>query len=224
MRGIQRPAIASMVPTAQGLCVMLDVGANADCKPLHLYQFALMGQIYARLVLKIAQPRVGLLNIGEEASKGNALAQGAHRLLAQAPESLGFIGNVEGRDIFEGKADVVVCDGFTGNVILKLAEGIASFGAGVVREEIRRGTGVKLGALLMRPALRRLKRRLNYEEYGGALLLGTRGVCVIGHGRSSARALRNAIEVAARSIRSDLEQAIWRAVASNPLSAAGAGT
>ncbi len=212
MRGIRRPAIASTIPTAEGACVVLDVGANAENKPLHLYQFALMGRLYAQLVLEIPKPRVGLLNIGEEPSKGNALSQAAHHLLAQRREQLDFIGNVEGRDIFEGKADVVVCDGFTGNVILKMAESIVSVGGRMVRQEIRRNWVATFGALLMTPAFHGLKSSLNYEEYGGALLLGTRGVCVIGHGRSSPLAIRNAIKAAARAVNSHLEDAIHQVV------------
>lgn len=212
MQGIKRPAIASMLPTALGSCIILDVGANADSKPLHLYQFALMGRMYAKLVLGIANPRVGLLNIGEEPSKGNALTQAAHQLLARSRERLNFVGNVEGRDIFEGKADVVVCDGFTGNVILKLAESITTVGGRMVKQEIRRRWLAMFGALLMRPAISGLRESLDYEAYGGALLLGTRGVCVIGHGRSSSRAICKAIEVAARSIRSNLEEAIHQVV------------
>ncbi len=212
LSGIKRPAIASMFPTRGGPCVILDVGANADVRPLHLYQFAMMGRLYAQLVLDIAEPRVGLLNIGEEPTKGNALTQAAHRLLADAGGELNFAGNVEGRDIFDGKADVVVCDGFTGNVILKLAESILTVGGGMIRQEVRRRWSTTLGALLMKPALADMKRRMDYETYGGALLLGTRGICVIGHGRSSARAIANAIAVAARSVRSGLEDAIGRAV------------
>jgi len=206
-----------VVPTGSGQCVVLDVGANADCKPLHLYQFAQMGRIYAQLVLGVEHPRVGLLNIGEEPSKGNALSQAAYQLLDQSREALGFIGNVEGRDVFDGGADVVVCDGFTGNVILKFIESIVSVGGQVVRREIRAHVPAMAGALLMRPAIKGLKQRLNYEEYGGALLLGTKGVCVIGHGRSSARAIRKAIEVAARTIRGNLEEAILAAAESDAM-------
>jgi len=214
MPGILRPAIATIIPTFGGQCVILDVGANSDCKPIHLYQFAHMGRIYANLVMGIPEPRVGLLNIGEEPTKGSALAQAAYQLLDASRAALNFVGNVEGRDIFAGKAEVVVCDGFTGNVILKLAGSLAGVGAKILAEEVGRSTTVKLGALLMKPALLRLKRRFNYEEYGGALLLGTRGISVICHGRSSPRAIRNAIRVAERTIRGDLEGAISRVLAS----------
>jgi len=210
MPGIQRPAIGTTIPTPEGRCVMLDVGANADCKPMHLYQFAHMGRIFAQLVLEQENPRVGLLNIGEEETKGSALAQAAHKLLAADRERLNFVGNVEGRDIFAGRADVVVCDGFTGNVILKLAGGIANVGARMAAHEIKRSPLIRLGALLMKPALAGLKRRFDYEEYGGALLVGTRGISVICHGRSSPRAIRNAVRVALRAIRGDLEGTITR--------------
>ncbi len=227
MHGIKRPAIASIFPTRVGPCVILDVGANADVRPLHLYQFAVMGRLYAQRVLGIESPRVGLLNIGEEPTKGNALAQAAHQLLAGSRAELNFVGNVEGRDIFEGKADVVVCDGFTGNVILKLAESILTVGGQIVKEEVRRRWLTVVGALLMKPALAEMKHRMNYETYGGALLLGTRGICVIGHGRSSPRAIARAIDVAARSVRSRLEDAISQAVearAAAPLEIVAGGT
>ena len=212
MHGIKRPGLASMFPTRGGPCVILDVGANADVRPLHLYQFAVMGRLYAQRVLGIESPRVGLLNIGEEPGKGNALTQAAHQLLAGARAELNFVGNVEGRDLFDGKADVVVCDGFTGNVILKLAESILTVGGRMIKEEVRRRWLTTVGALLMKPALADIKHRLNYESYGGALLLGTRGICVIGHGSSSPRAIATAIDVAARSVRGRLEDAIGQAI------------
>lgn len=210
--GIHRPAIATMIPTQQGQCVILDVGANADCKPFHLYQFAHMGRAYAQLLLGIESPRVGLLNIGEEPTKGSALAQAAYQLLDRAGSELNFVGNVEGRDILGGKADVVVCDGFTGNVILKLAGSLAGFGSRLLAREVRRNPYLLLGALMMKPALAGFKKRLNYEEYGGALLLGTRGISVICHGKSSPRAMSNAVRVALRSVRRDLEGEISRSL------------
>jgi len=219
MPGILRPAIATLVPTSRGQCVILDVGANADCKPIHLYQFAHMGRIYANLVMGIAEPRVGLLNIGEEPTKGSALAQAAYQLMDQSRAALNFVGNVEGRDIFAGSAEVVVCDGFTGNVILKLAGSLAEIGSRMIRQEVNRSAPIRLGALLMKPALAGMKRRFNYEEYGGALLLGTRGVSVICHGRSSPRAIGNAIRMAVRTIRGDLEGAISRVLAAQDSSA-----
>jgi glycerol-3-phosphate acyltransferase PlsX len=214
MPGILRPAIATTIPTFAGQCVILDVGANADCKPIHLFQFAHMGRIYANLVLGIPEPRVGLLNIGEEPTKGSALTQAAYQLMDGSRAALNFVGNVEGRDIFAGAAEVVVCDGFTGNVILKLAGSLPGVGSRILGEEVRRSMTAWLGALFMKPALLRLKRRFNYEEYGGALLLGTRGVSVICHGRSSPRAIGNAIRMAERTIRGGLESAISRVLAS----------
>lgn len=221
-RGVARPAIATVMPTPQGPCVILDVGANADCKPSHLYQFAQMGRIYAERALGISAPRVGLLNIGQEPGKGNAVTQAAYQLLDASRERLGFIGNVEGRDIFAGRADVVVCDGFTGNVVLKLIESIAGAARRMFREEIKRNPLYGIGALLMRPAVAGVVNRMNYEEHGGALLLGTRGVSVIGHGHSSPRAIRNAILMAARSVRGDLEAAVLAAM-ETPETAVAAG-
>ncbi len=213
MPGILRPAIATVIPTNTGQCVMLDVGANADCKPINLYQFAHMGRIYASLVLGIAEPRVGLLNIGEEPTKGSTLAQAAYHLLEDSPLPINFVGNVEGRDIFSGKADVVVCDGFTGNVILKLAGSLAELGSRIIAREVRRSPILRLGGLLMKPSLTGLKKRFNYEEYGGALLLGTKGISVVSHGRSSARAISSAIRVAVRASMQGLEDAISRVLA-----------
>lgn len=212
MRGVERPAIATIIPTAQGRCVVLDGGANADCRPSHLYQFAHMGRIYAEHALGVPNPRVGLLNIGEEPCKGNAVTQAAYQLLDSARDSVNFIGNVEGRDILAGRADVVVCDGFTGNVILKLAESLASVGKQMISEEVKRNPFYSLAALAMKPVFSGVARRMNYEEYGGALLLGTRGVCVIGHGRSTPRAIRNAILTGLRSARTNPESLLWQAL------------
>lgn len=214
--GIKRPAIAILCPTTRGDCVLLDVGANADCKPLHLYQFAWMGRQYAKRMLGIEHPRVGLLSIGEEPGKGNQLTIGAHELMAEKRDELGFCGNIEGQDIFEGGADVVVCDGFTGNVILKLIESIVSVSRQVIRRELRQSLMALLGAFLMKPTLSSLKKSLNYEEYGGALLLGVRGITVIGHGRSSPQAVCNAVKVATRAVRSDLMASIGSVAESAP--------
>ena len=189
---VSRPAIASIFPNRGKGCVVLDVGATSDCKPNHLVQFAEMGSCYAHDVLGLPTPRVGLLSIGEEATKGDELRQETHRLLAETP-NLNFIGNVEGRDILRGEVDVVVTDGFTGNVVLKLAESVVGHLAQSARREIGRNLQSKLGALLMRPAFERLKGQFDYAEYGGAPLLGVDGVIFIGHGRSSPRAIRSAI-------------------------------
>jgi len=212
IESIQRPAIATVLPTPQGNVVILDVGATSDCKPLHLYQFAMMGSIYARLVLRVERPRVGLLNIGEEAEKGSELYYEAHQLLKRSP--IHFIGNVEGRDIILGTADVVVCDGFVGNVLLKFAESVIPSLASTIRDEIQRHPLSMMAGLLLKPAFRRLRRRLDYAEVGGAPLLGVDGNCIIAHGRSNVTAIKNAIRVAARcaeagvadSIRAELQR------------------
>jgi glycerol-3-phosphate acyltransferase PlsX len=177
--------------------VLLDVGANVDCKSHNLAQFAVMGEIYARSVLKIKEPRVGLLSIGEEETKGNDLTREAFPLLKTLP--IRFIGNVEGRDIFSGLADVIVCDGFVGNVALKTSEGVGRFVRDVLRESLTRTVTAQVGALLSRKAFNEFRRRLDYREYGGAPLLGVRGVCIIGHGSSNDRAIFNGIRVAYES-------------------------
>jgi len=196
--GVDRPALATPMPSSTGTpCVLLDVGANVDCKPHNLAQFAVMGEIYARSVLKIGSPRVGLLSIGEEETKGNDLTREAFPLLKALP--IRFIGNVEGRDIFSGLADVIVCDGFVGNVALKTSEGVGRFVRDVLRESLTRTVTAKVVALLSRQAFNEFRRRLDYREYGGAPLLGVRGVCIIGHGSSNDRAIFNGIRVAYES-------------------------
>jgi glycerol-3-phosphate acyltransferase PlsX len=195
MTGVDRPALATPMPTSKGNpCVLLDVGANVDCKPHNLEQFAVMGEMYARSVLKIHEPRVGLLSIGEEEAKGNDLTREAFPLLKALP--INFIGNVEGRDIFNGSADVIVCDGFVGNVALKTSEGIGRFVRDALRESLTRTVTAKVGALLSRQAFNAFRRRLDPSEYGGAPLLGVRGVCIIGHGSSNDVAIYNGIRVA----------------------------
>ncbi len=200
---VQRPAIAAVFPNRSQGCVVLDVGATSDCKPVHLVQFAEMGKAYAHFVLGLADPRVGLLSIGEEESKGNELVQQAHKLLAPMTD-LNFIGNVEGRDILEGGVDVVVTDGFTGNVVLKLAESVSRHMAQLFRREISRHWISRLGAWLLRPAFLRLRSAVDYAEYGAAPLLGVNGVCYIGHGRSSPRAIRSGL----RAVATYLEQRV----------------
>lgn len=196
--GVDRPALATPMPSSTGTpCVLLDVGANVDCKPHNLAQFAVMGEIYARTVLKIENPRVGLLSIGEEETKGNDLTREAFPLLKALP--IHFIGNVEGRDIFSGLADVIVCDGFVGNVALKTSEGVGRFVREVLRASLTRTVTAKVGALLSRQAFNDFRHRLDYREYGGAPLLGVRGVCIIGHGSSNDRAIYNGIRVAYES-------------------------
>lgn len=211
---VDRPAIATCIPTEHGSCVLLDVGANAECKPGHLLQFGIMGEVYARHILAKPDPRIGLLNIGEESSKGDELAQGAFQLLSRS--RLHFIGNVEGRDIFRGAADVVVCDGFTGNIVLKFSESVIELLTMLLRREINRDRRSKLGAWMLKPAFERFRRELDYAEYGGAPLLGINGACVIAHGSSSPKAIRNAIRVAGEFIDHRLNDHIAAAVAAVP--------
>jgi glycerol-3-phosphate acyltransferase PlsX len=201
--GVARPAIAVVIPAKQGPSVLIDSGANADARPEHLLQFAHMGSIFAREVLEIGDPEVRLLSIGEEAEKGNQLTLEAHALLAGA-EGLRFAGNTESRDLLVGAADVVVCDGFTGNVALKLMEGTIKAVLDALREQITASRRGRVGGLLVRPAARGLRQRLDPETYGGAYLLGLRGLAVIAHGNSSRRAIANAIRLAARGVEHDV--------------------
>ncbi len=194
--GVDRPALAAVLPTTAGTpCVLLDVGANVDCRAQNLVQFAVMGELYARSVLKIKRPRVGLLSIGEEEGKGNELTGEAFPFLKELP--LNFIGNVEGRDIYNGNADVIVCDGFVGNVALKTSEGLTRLVRDMLKDSLRRTVTAQVGALLSRKAFSAFKRKTDPSEYGGAPLLGVRGVCIVGHGSSNDRAIRNGIRVAA---------------------------
>jgi len=212
--GVDRPALAAIMPTSTGSpCILLDVGANVDCKPHNLEQFAVMGEMYARRVIKIRQPRVGLLSIGEEEGKGNELSREAFPLLKQLP--INFIGNVEGRDVFNGNCDVVICDGFVGNVALKASEGIGRMVSDLLRESLTKTVTAQAGALLSRKALKEFKKRLDYREYGGAPLLGARGVCIVGHGSSNDRAIYNGIRVAAEFARAGINEGLEREFASN---------
>jgi glycerol-3-phosphate acyltransferase PlsX len=196
LAGVDRPALTAMLPTSTGQpCVLLDVGANVDCDPENLVQFAVMGHMYAKNVLHVASPRVGLLSIGEEDSKGNSLTRDTLPLLRAL--GLNFIGNVEGRDLFNGRVDVVVCDGFVGNVALKTSEGLAKLVSSSLRESLKMTVTSQVGAMLSQKAFKAFKSRLDYSEYGGAPLLGVRGVCVVGHGSSNDRAIMNGIRVAA---------------------------
>jgi glycerol-3-phosphate acyltransferase PlsX len=194
--GVDRPALAATIPTRRRPAILLDVGASVECRPQHLLQFAIMGSVYARVAFGLENPRVGLLSIGEEATKGNELTREAHRLLKTSP--LAFIGNVEARDVYSGNADVIVCDGFTGNVALKISEGLVDVVESLLSDELSRTITMRVGSLLTRRALRRFKRRVDYSEYGGAPLLGLAGVTIVGHGRSSAKAVRNAVALAYR--------------------------
>jgi len=204
--GVARPAIATFCPTRKGFTLFIDVGANADCKPHHLVQFAAMGRIYSEHVLDVENPRVGLLNIGEEASKGSEIVQEAYKLLAEREEN--FIGNVEGSAVFAGKADVVVCDGFIGNVILKAVEGFAGFLMGTIRFEIQQSIRARVGGWMLKRRLKAIFKGFDYVQYGGAPLLGCRGVSIICHGKSNEEAIANAVLLASRAVRERLGELI----------------
>ncbi len=204
--GIDRPAIAILFPTKNGGTVLLDGGANSDCLPKHLVQFALMGEVYVETYLGRKNPRIGLLNIGEEQSKGNELSKETHLLLKES--GLNFVGNVEGRDIFSETVDVVVTDGFVGNVVLKFTESIIYYINNLIREGIAGSVSAKAGALLMRPVFSKMKRTLDYAEYGGMPLLGVDGVTIIGHGTSSSKAIKNAVFAAERFISNGINDRI----------------
>ncbi|MDQ3282338.1 MAG: phosphate acyltransferase PlsX [Acidobacteriota bacterium] len=194
IEGVSRPALAAILPNAKGHVVLLDVGANVDAKPEYLREFAVMGHFYAQMIFGIAEPRVGLLSVGEEEGKGNQMTKETFRIMKET--GLNFIGNAEGRDVFNGNADVIVCDGFIGNVVLKASESLAEMLGKMIREEITRSLPRKMGALLVKGAFDDLKKRTDYSEYGGAPLLGVKGGCIISHGRSNAKAIKNAIRVA----------------------------
>jgi phosphate acyltransferase len=194
---VDRPALAAVFPTSKGsAAVVVDVGANVDCKPHNLEQFAVMGEIYYRSIFGVGRPRVGLLSVGEEESKGNDLTKDAYPLLKSLP--INFIGNVEGRDLYNGHADVIVCDGFVGNVALKTSEGLVEAVRFLLKESLQSTITSQVGALLSKRAFADFKKRLDYSEYGGAPLLGVKGVCIVGHGSSNANAIKNAIRVAAQ--------------------------
>jgi phosphate acyltransferase len=209
--GVDRPALATTIPTRTRPAVLLDAGASVECRPSHLLQFAIMGGIYARLAFDAERPRIGLLSIGEEETKGNELTREAHRLLKASP--LNFIGNVEGREIYSGVADVIVCDGFTGNVVLKTSEGLVDTVEALLGDELQGTFSSQVGYLLSRRAFRRFRRRVDYSEYGGAPLLGVAGLAVVGHGRSSVKAVRNAIAMAYRYAKSDFTTRVEREIA-----------
>lgn len=192
LTGVDRPALAATIPTQGRPAILLDVGASVECRPHHLLQFAVMGSLYSRVAFGVELPRVGLLSIGDEEGKGNDLTREAHRLLKASP--LTFIGNIEARNVYTGQADVVVCDGFTGNVALKTGEGLVE----MIEAELSSTFAMRVGSLLARRALRQLRRRVDYSEYGGAPLVGLAGVAIVGHGRSNAKAVRNAIAMAYR--------------------------
>ena len=217
IEGIDRPAIAAVLPTLRGRAVMVDVGANVDCRPKHLLQFAVMGGAYAARVLGIADPRIGLMSNGAEDTKGTEVVIHAAQLLRSS--NLRFIGNMEGRDFFDGVADVAVCDGFVGNLLLKFGEGLALGIFAMLREELSRGLLVRLGVTLATPRLRALARRMDYTEYGGAPLLGVNGICIIAHGSSKAKTIRSSIALAAESVRARIVETIRADLQLAPLDA-----
>ncbi len=210
--GISRPAIAGWIPTTRGFALVLDLGANVDCRSEHLVDFALMGEALFRILTNSQSPRIGLLSNGEEDTKGNALVKSTRELLKAS--ALNFVGNVEGKDIFFDKADVVVCDGFVGNILLKGCEGLAEFMTSFIKQEIRRRPLALLGALGMRGVFKRMKRRFDYAEYGGAPLVGVNGIVIVTHGRADERAVRNAVLLARRLVEADyigqLKEAVSR--------------
>ncbi len=219
--GVERPALGGLLPTKDGVCMVIDMGANTDCKPEYLQQFALMGSIYMERIQHLDHPRVGLLANGEEEGKGNQQVQAAYQLLKVTATTLGinFIGNIEGRDIFTGTVAVVVCDGFVGNVVLKLSEGLSETLLGLIRAEMTKSLPNKLAAAVLRSDLRKMGKRLDYAEYGGLPLLGINGVAIISHGRSNAKAIKNALRVA----RETAERGVAAAIAEG-LAKLGTGT
>jgi glycerol-3-phosphate acyltransferase PlsX len=210
--GVHRPAIATMMPTIKGPFVLIDAGANVDCDPENLLQFALMGHAYCKTMLDNPEPKIALLSIGEEDTKGNLLTKEAFKLLKDA--AIRFIGNIEGKDIFMGHADVVVCDGFIGNIVLKTSEGLAEVILKMLKREIADVATGRIGYLLMKPALRNFRKKTDYAEYGGAPLLGINGTCIISHGRSSAKAIRNAIKAASEFSRKKVHEIITEEIKS----------
>lgn len=213
--GVKRPALGGVLPTRTGVCLVIDLGANTDCKPEYLEQFALMGSIYMERIFHVKAPRVGLLANGEEEGKGNELVREAHSLLKVSAKTMGlnFIGNVEGRDIPGGTADVIVCDGFVGNVVLKLSEGLADTLFGLIRTEMTSSLPKKLAAAVLKPGLKNIAKRLDYAEYGGIPLLGINGAAIVSHGRSNAKAIKNALRVARETAETNVTEAISEGLA-----------
>ena len=205
LQNVLRPAIATLMPNITGTTLLLDVGANTDCKSENLFQFAIMGGVYAKEIMQIAKPRIALLSNGEEECKGNELTKETHQLMKKLPN---FIGNAEGRDIFNANVDVLVCDGFSGNVILKSCEGVAGAIFKILKADIKTNLISKLGAVLMKPSFMRLKKKIDWQEYGGAPLLGVKGCVIISHGKSDARAIQNAIFQALHFSEANINKAI----------------
>jgi phosphate acyltransferase len=217
--GVERPAIAAALPSLAGFTVLIDAGANVDPKPRHLFQFAVMGHVYSRDIIGKDNPRVGLLSVGEEEGKGNELVKDTFESLRGS--SLNFIGNIEGRDIYNGRCDVVVTDGFTGNVCLKISESLAEMLTSMIREELNRDVLAKAGAVLAQGAFARMKRRVDYTEMGGAPLLGINGASIICHGASPVKAIKNALRVATEWVRNDVNEHIKTALEAESVLAEG---
>jgi glycerol-3-phosphate acyltransferase PlsX len=209
LKGIDRPAIGAVFPTmyAGKSVIVLDVGANVDCKPKYLEQFALMGTVYSKYVLGVESPKVGLINIGEESSKGNELAKEVYKMLSENPK-IPFVGNAEGRDVLSGNFDVIVCDGFVGNVLLKFAEAVGEIMLQIVKEELPYGIRGKIGTGILKPNLRRIKQRIDHAEHGGALLFGVNGIAIISHGSSQAPSIFNAIRIAKEAVENQVLERI----------------
>jgi glycerol-3-phosphate acyltransferase PlsX len=208
IKGVSRPPIAIQFPAAEGSTLVLDNGANTDCSPENLQQFALMGQLYAKNVMKIENPKVALLNIGEEKTKGNNLSKESYQVLSDDPRIKNFIGNVEGRDIFSDKVDVVVTDGFVGNVVLKTTEGAASFFLDLIKESFKTNLRSKIAAFLIKPYLKKVLKKIDYRQYGGAPLLGVNGIVIISHGSSDSTAIYNAVKTAKKTVKEDIVELI----------------
>jgi glycerol-3-phosphate acyltransferase PlsX len=214
LKGVERPALSLLVPTLSGPTLLIDVGANVNCQPHHLEQFAVMGRIFMESVMGLKEPRIALMSVGEERTKGNDLTREVYALLMAS--SMNFIGNVEGKDIYSGKADVIVSDGFTGNIALKVSEGVVDTMFNMARTEIMKNFFAKIGFLLMKRHLKKLYKRVDYSEYGGAQLLGINGVCIIGHGRSNVVAVKNAIKMAKDFVKNRVQEKIQAEI--SPLS------
>lgn len=206
IEGVSRPAIGSLIPHGQGVTLLIDVGANLECKPHHMLQFGIMGEIYMKDVYGISEPKIALLNIGEEETKGSDVLRGAHKLLTQS--NLNFIGNIEGRDVMSGRVDVIVCEGFVGNVVLKFAESFNGVYSKTLKRKIGRKVFSNIGAFLLKPTFDRLRRIYDYEEYGGAPLLGISGTCMICHGSSTPKAIKHAVIEASAMIKQKVNQKI----------------
>ncbi|MBI3189780.1 MAG: phosphate acyltransferase PlsX [Ignavibacteriales bacterium] len=210
LEGVSRPTIGAFLPSEKGVCLLLDAGANVDCRPQHLFEFAIMGSIYAKEMFNFPNPSIGLLNVGEEESKGNEVVKETHKLLSKS--NLNFIGNVEGRDILSGKAQVVVCDGFVGNIVLKFGESVPSFIKNRLKEFFNKNLFFKLMGGMMRNSLRTVFKSMDYEEHGGVPILGVKGVAIIGHGKSTPKAIKNMILKAEETVRKQINERIQEAL------------